>query len=108
MMQSYLPDEVDAAIERVCAKASGRTRYAGLEPFDDEVLLWEIKRLRQRCGELELREHLKSARRTVAGWPAWKRAIMARQEGTAGGTAEWADDASGGRGDSCAAQQDTP
>ena len=37
---------VDEAITIINSKAAGRTRYAGQEPYLDEVLVAEIERLR--------------------------------------------------------------
>lgn len=39
-------DPLECAIARVNERASGRTRYEGQTPFDDELLVAEIERLR--------------------------------------------------------------
>lgn len=38
--------DIEAVISRVKSRSAGRTRYEGQEPFDDELLLEEITRLR--------------------------------------------------------------
>lgn len=49
LMDIMTPDE---AIAIVNSKASGRTRYAGQEPYIDEVLVAEIERLRSEVSQL--------------------------------------------------------
>ena len=43
----------DDAIAIVQAKAAGRTRWAGMPPFLDEILVGEIERLRMEIGRLD-------------------------------------------------------
>lgn len=45
--------DIDTTIAAVESKARGRTRYADQPPFQDEVLVAEIYRLRARVAELE-------------------------------------------------------
>ncbi len=42
---------IDEIIKEVRSKARGRTRYAGQEPFWDEMMVAEIERLRREVEE---------------------------------------------------------
>lgn len=44
--------ELDAWIELVNVKASGRTRYEGQKPYSDELAVAEIEYLREQNGKL--------------------------------------------------------
>lgn len=43
--------DIEQVLSRVRSKAKGRTRYEGQTPYDDEVMLAEIMRLRQELAE---------------------------------------------------------
>lgn len=43
----------DEALSIVDAKAAGRTRFAGMEPYADEVLAAEVRRLRAALASRE-------------------------------------------------------
>lgn len=56
--------DIDEIIQDIESKARGRTRYEGQEPYRDEVLVAEIKRLRELCDKaavsLDGRPHVHS------------------------------------------------
>ena len=60
---------VDEAIALVHSKAQGRTRYAGQEPYIDEVLVREIERLRAIVDDSACDPEAEAEARLIAAAP---------------------------------------
>lgn len=60
---------VDLAIAQIESYAAGRTRWEGQEPRVDEVLVAEIKRLRDALADQQATRYL--ALRTIADFPIY-------------------------------------
>ena len=47
-------DRLETVLSHIRVRASGRTRYEGQLPFDDELMLAEIERLRAEIADLKI------------------------------------------------------